>query len=487
MSASGKALPAITYRIDAGSPVIEIYLIDSNFAVRDRGLGTLEGSVPPGIYKVKFKSGAAFIEKLFDLTQPSPTVIGMTLQPGELSFATPVPIDGTASSHPYHRNPAEQLSRKVDRELGTGSQLFVFVRDPEAYYAGDPAESLKLLDTKGSVLLSLVEAGAGEATDTIDSWHGCNVELDPGTYILACDTGGDRRLCMPVVTCKNPWAAPGWQTQVFLFRSSRDKDSQPRPDLREAAMLMAQIGYGFNSSAADHLKWSELARKSLAQLKAFPSPKDPYMRGMISEKFDDPMLGIYAAHCLLMYPDFDRPLLNTIVGNLDNLLGGHPDVDTVKLQLGIGTSRANFENPPMLRSSWATLLDRSVERPEIIPENSLAAHAGSRTWGESAWFIWEEDLKPLLLDSTSPDLLAPLTISEDAVYQYCLDRERGRLFEEEAARQPNLFSRWFHIPSRPKLDLSRFSDSEAARSLGLPRSTVQVAFRGLRAKLKNFT
>jgi hypothetical protein len=116
----------------------------------------------------------------------------------------------------------------------------------------------------------------------------------------------------------------------------------------------------------------------------------------------------------------------------------------------------------------------------VLDERHLA-------WGESAWFIWEEDLKPLLLGSPSPDLLAPLTVPEDAVYQYCLNRERGRLFEEETAKQYNLFSRWFHFPSRPKLDLSRFSDSEAARLLGLPRSTVQVAFRGLRAKLKNFT
>lgn len=148
--------------------------------------------------------------------------------------------------------------------------------------------------------------------------------------------------------------------QVFLFHSGGEDESSPRPELQEAGILMAQTGRGFNSTAADHLKWSELARKSLAQQKSFPSPKDPYMRSMISDKFDDPMLGIYTAHCLLMNPALDRELLSTITRNLDNLLGAHPDVDSLKLQLGMSPPNVIFENPPMPRSSWSTLLNRSV-------------------------------------------------------------------------------------------------------------------------------
>src|SRR5205807_6138688 len=97
--------------------------------------------------------------------------------------------EGTETSHEYHRDPAEKLSRRIDKNLGSGSQLFVFVRDQQRNLTGDPVESLKLLDAKGSILASLVEVGEGETANPDESWHGCNFELDPGTYLLACDLG----------------------------------------------------------------------------------------------------------------------------------------------------------------------------------------------------------------------------------------------------------------------------------------------------------
>jgi hypothetical protein len=491
----------VSYTIDAYSPVVEIYLLDGNFKVQDRGLGRLVGSAPPGLYKVKFKAGAAFVEKLLELTPPA-TQLG--LAPNELAFATPVPLEGTTTSHEYHRGPAEQLSRKVHKKLDKGSQLFVFVRDRKKEFEGDPAKSLRLLDAEGDVLLSLVDIGKGAEPESLESWHGCNVELDPGTYFLDCRAGKGLRLRMPVVTCL------GWQTQVFLFRSAPDESSPPRPELSQAGILMNKTGRGFTSAAVEHLQWSELARMSLARNRAFDSPRDPVIRGMISEKFDDPMLGIYAAHCLLMGPDADRDLLLTLTRNLESLLGRHPDVESLKIALGMTPATKVWNVPPMLRSSWATIVNASLEHPEIIPPDSLAARAASRTWGEGAWFVWQEEAKSQAVSRRGRGVGLPLTFTEDAVYQFCLDRFQGERFFSHLLKQkappkhkvsvvlppgrgmvpvkPD-FSVAFPTgrgPARRQMGLylNKCSDKDIARSLGLPRSTVQSAFNALRKKLK---
>jgi hypothetical protein len=486
MSSSPENIPRVGYTIDAKSPVVEIYLLDGEFNLKDHGLGILNGSAPAGLYKVKFKSGAAFVEKLVEFTPPTTRV---DLLPAELSFASPVPIDGTITSHEYHRDPAERLSRQVHKSLGTGSFLFFFVRDERRDFKDDPAQSLQLLDVGGTTLAALAAYGVGDASETRESFHGCTFEVNPGTYLLECDLGDGHRLMQSVVACH------GWQTQVFLWRRAEGK-SEPRPVLTGAGILMTRAGQGFTSSGVDHLKWSELARKSLAQNRSFDSPKDPIIRSMISEKFDDPMLGIYAGHCLLMSADVDRDLLATMVRNLDNLLGSHPDVESIKLTLDAKPVTGSWAVPPMLRSSWSIILRATVEHPESVPEESIASHAASRVWGEGAWFVWQEEVQKQRKVRSKAPLQATLTPSENAVFQYCLNRAEATRFVQSVQRTEGLTVDGLAGPmTKAKINtsvgaktmmvrhLAQLSPKDMVSSLGLPRSTITAAIKGLSVKL----
>lgn len=124
----------------------------------------------------------------------------------------------------------------------------------------------------------------------------------------------------------------GWQTQVFLFRRTFGKGEESRrPDLSEASVLMGRTGSGFYPDRDDE-RWTELARLALAgNRKAMPSRDD--LREMLVHKFEDPMLGIYAAHLLLREPEIRVDLLEIVLGNLFSMLGEHPDVQALRLKL----------------------------------------------------------------------------------------------------------------------------------------------------------
>jgi len=58
------------------------------------------------------------------------------------------------------------------------------------------------------------------------------------------------------------------------------------------------------------------------------------------------------------------------------------------------------------------------------------------------------------------------------------------MFEEESEAQPQLFTESSESSQRLKLDFSRFSERDVARSLGLPRSTVRLPFKGCEPSLR---
>src|SRR2546425_4937372 len=143
----------------------------------------------------------------------------------------------------------------------------------------------------------------------LDNWSGCNIQLDPGAYRLRVQAGSVGRLEQIVVTSLS------WQTQVFLLRREYGGDSPPvrRADLGNASVLMLRIGQGFHSKEA-HLRQTELARHGLAHGRVVMQPDE--LNKMLWMKSDNPMLGIYGAHLLLLSQEPDRNLLRTVTANL---------------------------------------------------------------------------------------------------------------------------------------------------------------------------
>ena len=392
----------IAVTADSGSWTAAISILDCNYQPVAQGVGKLEVKLRPGLYIARYATGTHTVEDLFELTAGDKTRF---LDKPVLPLTSPAPLEDTIVGQPSQKARAVELSRQPPIERGLGSELFVFVRSepqtPEES-AGDepppvgPTNGLKLCDFAGEVI---------EDLSTLKSDIGCagvNVALNPGSYILRLECPGLEALEQTVVTCEH------WQTQVFLSLAILcPSDTVRRPAMDDAAIFMKPIGEGFHADAQE-AGWVEMARSWLArgepvvpisrikevvataqEQKRQYGADETMLRDMLRHKFTNPMLGIYAAHLMMIAPAADSaPLLREVLDNLRLLLGEHPDVNTIELWLDENSTVPSFDSPPMLRSSWSILVNRSRVDEKLVPPGSYALRITGRLWGTGVWLVW---------------------------------------------------------------------------------------------------
>jgi hypothetical protein len=362
-----------TLQINAGDTETEIFVIDGDLRLMDRGIGSLTTKpLAPGIYKIKACTGPAIREQHILLQQAGQVV---NLPP--MAFASPAPLDGTTRTHEYHMQNAASQSRIVHTRHGSGGSIFIFAREwtqgdsaIEAIKSRTPIHGLSLCTT-GETSLELLENHAASDPDVPDPWSACNVELTPGAYrlSLALPTGDRQDLML--------FAAPGWQTQVFL--TMRTCSGKRIADLPKAAIYMAPAGQGFSPDDRQ-ARQVELARLGLCHQRKVLSAEVDYM---LRSKFENPMIGILGGH--LAHMNGDASLIPVIVPNLRRMLQmTHPDVES--LAIAAGMTAQPFTDPPMLRRSW-DLIMRNPMQSSLLPKDSAARKFAATTWSEDPWLI----------------------------------------------------------------------------------------------------
>lgn len=372
---SDAATGKLSFQINAADSETEIFVIDGDLRLVDRGIGSLTTKpLDRGIYKVKFSTGAAIQEQHVVLQEP-----GQVVTIGPMVFASPAPLSGTARTHEYHMYTAQAESRKVHARHGTGSSIFVFARE---WTGGDPAiEAIKSLNpvrgielhTADGAPLEAIETSAVKDSSMPDPWAACNIEVAPGPYRLSLrKPSGERQELMV-------FAAAGWQTQIFLMqRTTRAKARIA--DLPKAAIYMARQPAGFSPDDRQ-ARQVELARLGLSHQRKVLSSD---IVNMLYQKFDNPMLGILAGHLALMSQQ--TGLLWIVVQNLRGLLQApHPDVEALALAAAIPP--LPFSNAPMLRRSWELITRAAATKPEILPPSSPARKFTDHIWSEEPWLI----------------------------------------------------------------------------------------------------
>jgi hypothetical protein len=380
--------------IDAGCPAVRIDVVDSDFLTAAHGYGRIEHvTLEPGIYQVSYRAADAEVERF------------VTLRPGEtreldetpsLMFASAAPLETTWTSHEFHEDNAHELSHAPPEKIGAGAHLLVFVRDVELGLGGHLPLGLSLHRLDGNLVRRLDEV---MKIDVERCWAGCHLALDPGGYRLRLALDSDQSVETAV------HVIGGWQSQVFLLRQGGRVTSggEPVVDLPGAAQLMARPGQGFDpkkrsyprvepSLAGEDRRITDLARQSLANgWRGFHAAD---LQAMLDGKWDDPLLGIYGLHLLLLAPEPDLMLAERVIGRLRGLLGGfrHPDVEALDLEVAHRQHRSielpPVEAPPMLRRSWQMLIEASGRQPYLVPTGSLASRIADRLWGAGAWLVW---------------------------------------------------------------------------------------------------
>ncbi|HKB38851.1 MAG TPA: hypothetical protein VKD72_20575, partial [Gemmataceae bacterium] len=390
--------PPAKVRVDlrAADDVTELTVFDGQFQQVGRGFGRIQTKLAPGLYTVRLRAGGTTRDRLLSIG-PSDTEVVATYP--ALSFVSAAPLEGSVKSRESQREAATQFA-SLSAPLGNGSALFVFARnwDPtgpplQGEAEPDPAQGLSIWDATGQQQIAdLSAAGSGRMSGP--SWVACSVLVEPGGYRLRQTLADGRGYELALV------ASPGWQTQVFLPPLRRDKSDQS-PKFSGATILLSKDG-GFDPSSPGS-RLVELARQALCRKVTAVTPE--VIRQILSAKLNNPMLGLIGAHLVLASSsDQDHQALFTdplvLLRNLRGLLGdAHPDVEALALKLTPGPSAFRFTYPPMLRRSWALVIDASTSQPELVPNDSPAARIASRVCGPEPWLVWragEDDTEEVL-------------------------------------------------------------------------------------------
>jgi hypothetical protein len=361
--------------VEAPDRTTEIFLIDQRFRRIASAVGSLRTEVRPGYYKVRFRSGKTQRDQLVEVPPGEGTV---RVRGAHIHFQSAAPIAETATTREDHRDHAAAESRRVHLRHGRGGQIFLFARDLAPEGASLPWEGVSLHDLDGA---RIAELGAG-VSSAPEHFAALNVEVDPGTYRLRVETPPLGVYEMFLVAC------PNWQCQVYLlageFRAGAARVR--RATLRTASLLMVRPGVGFDPHS-EHLRLADLARLGLESGRSVVRGED--LNELLFGKFENPMLGIYGAHLLLLEHRRPHALIDKVQANLTRLLGPHPDVLALGLRPGAPAPPRDlsFPTPPMLQSSWDLIVRGSHQRHALVPSGSLTDRIADGLLDAGPWLL----------------------------------------------------------------------------------------------------
>jgi hypothetical protein len=368
--------------VETDDPIAQVTVYDGNLNVVARGTGKLAEKLPAGMYRIRARVGSAVAEQLRALDGDQ------TVKFDPLPFVSPIPLRCTEKTHEYHMaGAAAAASRIPARALGTGASIMVFSRDWSVQgnmSTGNPAEGLSLLDSNENVLAEIgTEAEIRHYGDVCAGWR---ADVNPGSYFLRLQIGETEKTILQ----RPIFVSPGHQIQVFSLvgdqsieeaAGSTDEKGEARREritVRRADLANASVAISSNDRAISPNGWAfdpddrrarlgELACNALTQSRG--ELAQPLIDELAREQFNNPMLGLFAAHLLLKDRPNDKETFRTITDNLLRMLGpDHPDLQALWWQRGddsrLGDGRLHVL--PMLRASWSLAVDRSIQKLDVF-------------------------------------------------------------------------------------------------------------------------
>jgi hypothetical protein len=388
------------------------------------------------------------------------------------------------------------MSRTTQAHAGSGSSIYIFIRMDADAPPRDPAKGFALHaldDTK----IGDIEAQAVRDDPNHPTSAAFNISVAPGAYRLRYDDGTEAREQILI-------ASGGWQTQAFLLHqapvslesSEGTRSVTPHP-LANASVLMSTGEFDPDSEL---IELADSARIALS-LGRVRMPRDLTSK-LLMDKFESPMLGLYAAHAIALAGGKEKDgLLERVIAALQSMIPDHPDV--VALRLG-SAHDVVIDTPPMLRSSWNALVDANLDGKVSFREGSLASRLPTSFVGDTPWLIWSVDaLVPVeaasprdvkadlaeiqsLIETTAhqenPPAPVELTGWEEAIYSY-LQRRASYQREEDSSDNAALESITRSPAARPSAP-SQLDERAIARAFGTTVNHVQSTVAKLAAKLK---
>jgi len=330
---------------------------------------TVEKDLPVGLYTIRSKVGALISEKAIRHTKNETFVAPMPPR------YTPAVMDGASSSHEYYTGPSIEYSTKL---TNNNSSLFnnefpnlvIFLRRPNIEFAkkarDNIAEGLFLFDEQGNLISEFLD---DVARDDSSGWLALSTRVPVGTYFLCYGKGKRFEKTAPLYVFDrgNHGGFGPWKTMAFVTYHQR-------PLLEDRRVMVIRESEQFDPRS-EELQAIDFAMDALQN--GFKSIPKRYMHVLLSEKFNNPFMGIMALHLLVRRKEPNYDLIRIVYENTVRMLGDNsPDMKALSLLkakiLGEPLPHDCLDNSyPMLSASLLAVIDASYENNEILHEGSL--------------------------------------------------------------------------------------------------------------------
>jgi len=391
----------------------EVLVIDSSFHVLARGIYQVHLTVPPGIYRAKALAGDQQREQLFSVEPNEPNNHKTVVLP-PVKFSSPIPLQQPSASHDIHQGDVlHAISVREMADLGQGAEVVIFLRDPSRSYLDYSVEQKVSYarNFKGFILSTLdgITSQPLETIGTLAAEYGyllAGATITPGTYVLSRPLSGNERLCLPLVIPQ------GWSVQVFVSMLPDNGSSIDRQaDFDGAAILFDRPGSDFLADRLD-LRILEVVRNAL--IKGHNILDARTMDTLLYGKYENPMMGLLAAHLLLLDKKPDLDLIQTVIKNTGNLIGAtFPDVIALSWKLeqirgtvdshDAVTLAGSMKGPPMLQLSWHYFMEACRKLSDNTVLNIEISRLAGRLVSSSVWVSWLDSPVYTLASSSSVD------------------------------------------------------------------------------------
>lgn len=348
-------------------PAVTLTIRDHVWKVVESGIGGLSVDLRKGIYRVEAGLGR-------DVWSQHVLLRGNeTVSVPDFNIKSAVPLATFTRSHESHEALFLQARQRTDYSFGSGSRIVLMVRNwSRQGEGGRDLPQLRLERWRGDVLAETCRSM--EADVGIDRACAISIETTPGDYVMSMD--GEFGTLSQTIP-----ALPGWETQVFMLQ---DFSGSRGPVIARPTLTSTMAISSTDDNDRRLYELIEAGQQALASQR--PALGDRVFTEIANGKFRAPILGLLAAHLLLMAEDhekdsrfdrysvaFDRERFEMILANTMDIFGGdQADIVALRTRSERVPVPSNIEisTPPIFWRSWELLLRaNTAERPGLVRDN----------------------------------------------------------------------------------------------------------------------
>jgi hypothetical protein len=465
-----------TAHVDLRSPLssLELTLVDSAFRQVARGVGTLDVDVPAGIYELQYQAGPQFEKRLIGLEA------GEVYEDHAIhvAFPSPAPIEGTSTSHEVQQAAANNASTTPTASGAGAAGLVLMVRNLRGSDCIPcDIKTIRSLELRDSNLEPVPNFAEGWTLNSEEGWATWSALLPPGGYALRVRRAGKTE---EVVIDQSIWLSGQWQTLLFIPNSAQGA----APEWASAHMV--ELALDWSPYERDVGLALELALWALREGRGVV-PRD-LLQLLLGSKFRNPMLGIVGAHALLLQAEVDFEQVDVVLGNLEDLVPGHPDVAGLRWLAAEARSEGRVPDPPhvpsasmiswppLIARSYAALIRRDAHDGATIEDGSVAERAAAQLLAAGLWTTWRPLETPAVVarGAVEPE---PLSAKPHEIRQATID-------DPATKRVAHYLANVAQVRESSVTDvLEQVSAEQVGVAAGLPSASVQRALSEIRDRV----